>query len=440
MKTDKGKLGTRATVETFPTGDPARLKSLAEHLDYEFRIYDLNEARQAVDILCEDLVGNVPAKANAKPIVPLNLLSALMQDVRGVSGVDNPPNFARMIGHMYALGGGKESAARLLVSSLHGHETDWLDAFTRQLAPKEVTAVASSLPGKLEAYDEKRRRVPAWLVNASTPYRWFAESWLNLMTKGWIDAMPRRRWIDWASCVLRTGLGTAYVFEMNFYYQLALGLGSSDPVEEVQRKCLSSNQPFFAWDAAASVSSRDVASKVKKLCDRGTACRTLLNEWVDEDDKFPLPSQFLDRDTGLQEWIELARQWFTGHADQDAVEKRLAASLSGKSNRSAKNVYELARYALQDRGSPAEVDLYSLMRKHGPRYTVVEPGQEWFVVVSSLVAPGPGSRARVADLVAALELLGIEASYQTIISELERVGLGRSSHDADDAIEIATAF
>jgi hypothetical protein len=439
-KTAKGLSGKRNIVETTPKRNGAKWQALAQHLDRELGIYDPSHADQAVGILCEDFVGSVPPRANAKAIVPLTLTSALMQDVRGMSGVDNPPDFAKIIGRMYALGGGEASASALLVESLAGIKANWLDDFIKKMAPDEVSALASTLSGARDHHNDNRRPVPVWLDNASSPYRWFAVTWQNLMANGWIDVMPRRRWIDWAACVLRTALGTGFVFEMNFYYQLVLGLDGVEAPVEVRRKCLSSSQPFFLWDAMASVSSRDVASKVKKLCDRGTACRTMLSDWIDEDESFPLPANFIDHEEGLENWIEAARTWLVGHAASEALRKRLAGALSGKANRSAKNVYELTRYALQDRGSASEEDLYSMMRKRGQRYTVVEPGQEWFVVVASLIAPGPGSRARVADLVSSLELLGIEASYQTITSELERVGLGRSSHDADDAIEIATAF
>ena len=47
---------------------------------------------------------------------------------------------------------------------------------------------------------------------------------------------------------------------------------------------------------------------------------------------------------------------------------------------------------------------------------------------------------RVADVVAALDAIGVTTGYNTIVDELERVGLARTSHDADDAIEVAAAF
>ena len=67
----------------------------------------------------------------------------------------------------------------------------------------------------------------------------------------------------------------------------------------------------------------------------------------------------------------------------------------------------------------------------------MEPAQEWFVVIASMQAKGIGEVTRVADISAALNALGITAAYGTIVSELERVGLARSSHDADDAVAAA---
>jgi hypothetical protein len=70
----------------------------------------------------------------------------------------------------------------------------------------------------------------------------------------------------------------------------------------------------------------------------------------------------------------------------------------------------------------------------------VEPGQEWLVTISSLQAAGPGQLSRMTDLASALAAIGINASQRTLVSRLENYGLARSSHDADDALEIMPGF
>jgi hypothetical protein len=91
------------------------------------------------------------------------------------------------------------------------------------------------------------------------------------------------------------------------------------------------------------------------------------------------------------------------------------------------------------RSSDGEQDLYALL-KSASRYTWVEPGQEWLVTVSSLQAGGPGQLSRMNDLSSALTSIGIDASQRTLVSRLESYGLARSSHDADDALEIMSGF
>ncbi len=446
-KTDIGKSGKRNIVETYPDSS-ARIDAMTKVISSNFGMPENSLATRAAAILGEDLVGNVPAKANAKAIVPLNLTTALMQDVRGVTGVDNPPNYSRMVQRIYSLGlgGGDGDASLLLVNSLYNKTLaggDWLEAFVNAMAPEEIKKISAKVVDKASGFDAFEENIPSWLEGIDTPFHWFASAWNNLTSVEWGNAMPRRRWVDWASCVLRTAIGSSYIFEMNFYYQLVLGLSTKEAVQDVKLRALSSNTLFFNWDTSAGVSARDISSKIKKLCERGTACRTLLSEWValEEPAGFPIPSNFIGNESGLEDWLLEGRAWVSNHAKPGAeLWRQLVSAIAGKANKASNNVYETINYSLLDRGKSGEDDLYSLMRKRGRRFTVVEPGQEWFVVIASLTSSAPSSRTRVADLMASLDAIGIEASYKTIVGEIERVGLGRSSHDADDAIEIATAF
>ncbi len=128
-------------------------------------------------------------------------------------------------------------------------------------------------------------------------------------------------------------------------------------------------------------------------------------------------------------------------ASEEDMDTLASAISGGSAGRASNNVAELVRYSLIDRSTPGiNEDLYYTLKKRGRRYTVVEPGQEWIVVLSSLLAREPGQSSRVADLLQALECLGIGAGHRTVIGELEKVGLARTSHDADDAIEVKAAF
>lgn len=400
------------------------------------------DVEKATEILVEDLVGNVPPKAHSRAVIPFNAHVALMQDSRGMLGVDNPPNLALVIQRMFVLGGGKGGAAQHLAQAFtHIYDQgqdDWLEKATETMVPNEIALAASELLKKQSDCEQGRERPPDWLRDIPSPFRWFAASWQNLMDNDWKDKMPRRRWVDWATCVLRTALGTGYMFEMSFYYRLVLSLTSDDTPRDAAEKILGTAVTFFPWESFASISTRDVASRMNKTCDRGMACRSLLQDWiVDNPEPCPSPLLYLDAD-GLARWIKDARDWLAS-SDKDAHRDAMRQAIAGAAE--AKNMRETISYSLVDRGKAGvSEDLYSLLNKRGPRYTVVEPGQEWLVVVSSLQAKNAGGRTRVVDVIGALEELGVKTGYNTIVRELERAGLARTSHDADDAIEVVAAF
>jgi hypothetical protein len=361
-----------------------------------------------------------------------------------MSGVKNPPNFALMMRRMFVLGNGNGDAARLLADAYRwinaNHANDWITNATKTITPAELIISAVTLLTDEDAPSDFNTEVPKWLVDERTPFHWFASAWRNLMVGQWKEKMPRRRWVDWASCVLRTGLGAGYIFELNFYYQLVIALTNKVDAADAAERALSRHSNFFTWDAFASVSSRDVASRIKKICQRGTACRDFIRDYADSDDPCPKPYEYIDDPKGPENWIRDARIWL--QHDPDEVKKdAIRHAIAGIDNKTADNAQETINFALLDRGDQGgNEDLYSLIRKRGRRYSVVEPGQEWFIVIASMQASDAGEATRVAKVATALDAIGITAGYNTIIDELERVGLARTSHDADDAIEVAAAF
>lgn len=434
--------------ETFPLNKREKVDAMVNVFNQHFSVTDLKTKERAVRILVEDMIGSVPPKANAAAVIPFNAPAALMQDVEGMSGVSNPPNYAKIFQRFFTLGGGQSHVAFLVFKALSVKNTNqttaWLDDFIEAMMPDQLVELSKSLDYENISHNPDEIVTPKWLTEIETPFTWFAKTWKSLTHESWVNAMPRRRWIDWAGCVLRTAMGTGYIFEMNFYFQLAMGLKSHDiEPDDVCKKALSINDSILKWDENASVSSRDVASKIRKLCERGTACRNLLVDWLNDADRndMPLPSEHFNHVDGLSDWIIKARSWMKEKSSRDLeIGKRLNDAISGQPASSANNVYETIRYSLLDRGNHGEEDLYALLKKRGSRFSVVEPGQEWFVVVSSLIAESPQGRISVRDLVSSLNSLGIDANFKTIIKQIESVGLGRSSHDADDAVEIATAF
>jgi len=441
QRVNAAKPSKRLLLETAPRQGDAQWEAVETKLGDIFAI-DPRDQSMATEILIEDLVGNVPAKAHSRAVIPFNAHTALMQDSRGMLVKDNPPNFALIVQRMFVLGGGSGEAAYYLANAFQQSRENegWFETVTELIPPTELKDAADELlrAGVPRSKDE---HPPLWLRDAQTPFRWFSDAWTNLMANDWKGAMPARRWADWATCILRTTLGTGYMFEMNFYYQLVLLLhGDPLPPAESARRVLRRDDPFFPWDTFTSVSSRDVATKIRKTCERGTACRALLQEWVERAiDPCPKLADYVN-DQGLENWIRDARTWFAEGDMREKIEARRNA-ISASDSQAAKNIYFTIAYSLLDRsGGAMNTDLYALLKKRGRRYTIVEPGQEWFVVVSSMQARRPGGRTRVADVIKALDMLGVRTGYNTIVKELERAGMARTSHDADDAIVVLAAF
>ena len=250
--------------------------------------------------------------------------------------------------------------------------------------------------------------------------------------------MPRRRWADWATCVTRTGLASAYLFEMNLAYRLVTGLVASDdePSDIVDAMFDNSNR-LLVWDDRKSRSIQNMGPTIRRLASAGTACQKCLVDLKALSPDLPQPSDFDAEPDGLTQWLGAARKALEAH-DSEA-RKIVATALDEKPSASSKNVWETIRYSLISRHQDQSLDLYSLLQAAGPS-TWVEPGQEWLVTIASLCAGEPGRPTRLVELNAALSSLGLAAAHTTLVPRLEAFGLCRSSHDADDAVELQPAF
>ncbi|WP_159308997.1 hypothetical protein [Spiribacter roseus] len=442
--------GNREIRETAPRDGDQNWEMLVSALGQEFQFEGDSSASRAASVLVDDLIGNVPARAQSKAVMPLNLVTALMQDIPGMMGVANPPNFGSILERMYQLGGGDGSAAdRLLraygaMAGSHDGRDSWFDDATRAMAPTEIKRFVDEKSEVNSSTADHHRVSPLWLEDGNTPFHWFTKAWNNLTAGHWACQMPRRRWVDWASCVLRTAIGLGFLFEMDFYYRLVLALNRSEPEDEEARRLIGLGETFLTWDGFSSVSSRDIAGHIRTTCERGTACRKLLVETWGSYASCPIPPAevYANDRAGLSLWLRDARQWFRDETDREEKElERRQALTSAGVGRASNNVYETVAYTLLDRGTQGiSEDLYSLFKKRGRRYTIIEPGQEWLVVVASLCATDAGGMSRLSDVVSAVESLGVKVGLKTLTRELERTGLARASHDADDAIEVVAAF
>ena len=429
---------------TFPQRASERRSALETALAASLRL-ERSKAEQVAAILLEDLKALRPPKAKEISATPLSLQASLLQDVPGLARAKNPANYLAIIERMNVLGSGETSAAAGLVSALSRQGSAnpaWLDDALVAIAPPALGEAARGAREWADRAPGVEGRPPAWLAKEErTPYAWFARTWSSLTTGGWIERMPRRRWVDWCACVLRTALGAGYLFEMNLVYHLVVGVASDEPTPDVARRALSLDEPLLSWDERARVSSRDVRGRVLLAAQRGTSCLELVRRWRKEaEDRFPDPARFDDQIDGLETWLTEARSW-RDRVGADRVRREVAACMEvGSVPTPAKNVDETIMYALRSRvDRPGAADLYGLLRTRG-RYAIVDPGQEWFVAVASLAAGPADSAGRVADVDDALRAIGLRPGFPAIVERLELSGLARRSHDADEAIEVASAF
>ncbi|MCU4654700.1 hypothetical protein N8I71_17815 [Roseibacterium sp. SDUM158016] len=428
---------------TLPAEGTKRRERLVDALWDEFDFANEHDARDAAQVLVRDLRALRPTKSKTFAAVPIDLYTALLQDSSGLLRTRGPANYAAIFERMFALGGGGGSAAQQLVSALsregEGHPK-WLSSILGSAAPAYVQVAGDkALEGLGRDFPAPGGNQPAWLAGRNTPYTWFARSWVNLCENGWTARMPRRRWVDWASSVLRTSLGMGYLFEMNLVRTMVLSVGDERSEEAVLRAALADGQPLLRWDDTARVSDRCVREQVRGAAREGTAAAKLLEGWI-QSENCPSPSDHEDQQDGLGSWLQVARAWANERGIKKTV-REIAAAMEGAGDlRPAKNVDETILYSLRERSEgPSAQDHYALLNRRG-RYFVVDPGQEWLVALGGLASTGPSKPIRVADIADSLASLRLQPPIPSIIRRLEASGLARGSHDADEAIEVQASF
>ena len=441
---DRGTRKKAGTETTRPVPDDSRFAAIASILKERLRIRSNDEAITATSILLDELEAPASERATRTLATPLTIDAALLQDRRGVTGKNNPANIALILEQMYALGGGRDAVsgmwARAILNAGPSGLPKWTSDAIAEIVPEGFRESARQLGSGREFARSEIYRQPAWVSSSRcTPFHWFAESWDHLCSNGWIDKMPRRRWTDWAACVARTAIATGYMFEMHMARRMTAALVSNEDPETAVESAMEDSNRLFTWDDRLERVTADVGPTMNRLAAVGTECLLLLAKLIEPNDvsRIPPPSAYDNEQNGLLEWLVQARKAISSNISE--VSGEVSDALDAKRSGGANNTWETMRYSLLDRTESGVDDLYALLRRKGGK-TWVEPGQEWLVTIASLRASGPGQLSRLTDLNRVLSAIGIEASQQTLISRLEGFGLARSSHDADDALEIMSGF
>lgn len=363
-------------------------------------------------------------KSGSQPASPITPAFALLQNLRGVLGVKGPPDMAQILETMFALGSG-ESSESMPVARM------WLEAANHRM---KIDPLLSALDAAVDASVLGAPRVAPAHIDvrsdmlssefAGTPFEWFASAWRRLTSDEWVEALPARVWVDWATAVLRVATGLGFLWEVAWYETLAQHVLQDSDADwvDVRKRVVQ----VLPWRSSRSGSiALDVAPLLVGRVHRGDRIRTRITAWKKAHDVAGL--SFKEIVTEMRADVELM---------DDLTGEMGSRTQTG----SGKNLWEAVKYALRTRESTsARADYYGLLQSNG-RYLTVSPGTEWIAVVASLSCGSPGTSTHVGQVLADLQKLGMRPELGDLIALLERAGMARGSADADQGVIVESAY
>lgn len=410
--------------------------------------------------LLDSIIAPRSSGDRALACVPVHLEAVVLQTLHGLVNKKEPPNMASAIEALGWLGGsgGMGQVASTLIQSLSSRvmPREGLAGLLDLLFP----AISAQTWRQLsDSWGDATRKLPEWpgvlpistsamnkavlAAHPLTPFRWFWDKWLTLCDpdNGWYAALPARRYIDWALCLLRTGLAFAYLWEAEFFTRLYacivefcdtpsggkinIDLLRSMTKEGVVLATIESTLVLatqkHAWPALAS------------LLARGYLARDRVKDNLQKV-QFTVPEG--------KDIVEVVEEWLNSLDTGDLQE--LAEPLVVKDT-TANNQREFVRYLLRPRASDDDTadqaDFYHLARTDkSNRKFWFQPGPEWLVVMTSLLAKRPGGSCTLGMLLSDMVALGIKVDRWVLVGMLEEAGLSTDSPDADNAIIIKASF
>ena len=410
---------TLAYVQTMP--QEAILLEFAEQLEEQGVQAESDRATLAAAVV-EDLGGVMAGKGGLQAAIPMTPALGMMQNMRGLQAAANPPAIDKILERMFALGSADRSEG---VAAL------WKKAASHRCAVDPLAVAidkalqASVLTSALEPRPSVEMSTGKGLL-AQTPYGWFNSVWRTVTNEEWVEALPARVWVDWASTILRLTLGCGYLWEGAWYETIARRVVSGEIPDE-WNELVSSVPDTLPWlPRAAGTSVRDVAAPIGWRVRRGELARVVITEWLES----------TQQSKGMSAMECMAAM----AADPELVRKLIDALGSRERTGSANNLWEAIKYALKIRAiSGPNADHYGLLGGSG-RYLVPTPGHEWTAAVASLACERPGGHTNVGRLQGELGRLGLRPPLSELIWLLERAGMARGSADADQGVEITAAF
>jgi hypothetical protein len=391
--------------------------------------------------VANSLEGALPLKGVGFASSAVGIAGALLQDPVGGLGVQSPPNFAQLINTIYSLGAS---------ASTHTAATRWFEAASfhaksRPLAAIEQALVTSVLAPYLQNASPwppssaivsevaQASTAPTWWVDdvleqkLAVPFTWFRTAWDRLCSPEWYEQLPPRRWASWSVCLLRHALAFTFLWEANFFYEIAKGVvDDSNPPETVARWALVPVRPLIPY-RTGTITQMDVQPTLRRMLEIGLGCMRSLHAILENED------------VNFSSLAELVEHMRTG--TNSTQREQIILGLSGAGDTSGmNNLLETVRYSILARESEDQPDNYGLLRTVARRFYHVAPGPEWIVVMTAMSASGPGAIVRLGDLIQGLKGLGFQPRIDFLLSQLERAGLCASAPDGDEGIEINLGF
>jgi hypothetical protein len=222
--------GSPRTLETMP---------LAETFDLAGLVTVPAGAEGPVLAILESLRAPQACGDKSTACVPIHPATVALQTLHGLVNKRSPADLAKAIESMGWLGGARKEGAVagefLALFSASPDPRKGATGAVEWLLPRVAAHAWAGLPAK---YAKPSTGWPAWptidpvaTVDRSpsalagyrqTPFSWFWTKWQNLCDPAsrWHERLPARRFVDWALCLLRTGLAFAYLWEAEFFCRL----------------------------------------------------------------------------------------------------------------------------------------------------------------------------------------------------------------------------
>lgn len=441
--------GKPGTTETIP---------IAERTAISTDILAGGEGQELLRALLESILAPQSQGDRSLACVPIHPDAVVLQTLQGLVNKDNPPDLAKAIEAVGWLGGssGQGHAASLFLEVFNRRAgiSDGLTGLVDNIFPIIAQHTWSALSSGGE---NSSQSLPAWPGVSSlsvssafpsaladctrTPFYWFWKKWFVLCStaNGWYDKLPTRRFIDWATCLLRTGLAFAYLWEANFFCQVhsvimerAKSTGDTGAMSSLRSMLREGCVLARIEPPQLPATKKHAWNALGNLLARGYVARKNFEDQLEET---PFPESPGDAvDVTVEKWINSL-------AASGSLAKLIAPLQVG--SQTAKNAREFVRYLLlprsSDDDSADQADFYYLAQTNSRSFWF-QPGPEWLVVVTSLLCGQVGGHCTLGMLIDDLERLGIDVERWVLVDMLENAGLSVDSPDADNALLIHSSF